>query len=125
MSSQKLLPSINLVPIPYLPKLDNPNKMTLVLDLDETLAHYFAVRHNVKIETPLGGNFVIRPGVFEFLSSLSNNYEIVIFTASMKNYADTILNYIDKNNYYIKHRLYRHHCTTTTHSTYKVFIKSS
>ena len=37
-------------------------------------------------------------------------YEIVIFTAAAKDYADFILNYIDKDRGYIDHRLYRQHC---------------
>ena len=35
-------------------------------------------------------------------------YEIVIFTAAVKDYADTILDTIDPN-HYISHRLYREH----------------
>lgn len=37
-------------------------------------------------------------------------YEVVIFTAAAKDYADFILNYIDKDRGYIDHRLYRQHC---------------
>ena len=32
------------IPIPYLPKV-NENTYTLVLDLDETLVHYFLVKY--------------------------------------------------------------------------------
>lgn len=46
---------------------------------------------------------------------MSQFYEIVIFTAAVKDYADFILNYIDKttpekSQNYISHRLYRDHC---------------
>lgn len=37
-------------------------------------------------------------------------YEIIIFTAAAQDYADFILNYIDKDHKYITHRLYRQHC---------------
>jgi TFIIF-interacting CTD phosphatase-like protein len=61
--------------IPFLQAIA-PDIYTLVLDLDETLVHYFF--------TPSGGCFLIRPHAFEFLESLSKMYELVIFTAAMK-----------------------------------------
>ena len=50
--------------------------------------------------------------MFEFLQKLSKIYEIVIFTAGIKEYADFILDRIDPNKLFIKHRLYRQHCQT-------------
>jgi len=91
----------NKVKKPFLPPNDNNSPYTLVLDLDETLVHFFY--------TPSGGTFFIRPGAMEFLKVLSEKYEIVIFTAGMKDYADNILDLIDPNSMLIKHRLYRHH----------------
>jgi Dullard-like phosphatase family protein len=41
---------------------------------------------------------------------MSKYYEIVIFTSGTKEYADGILEQIDRNKT-IKHRLYRNHCT--------------
>lgn len=41
---------------------------------------------------------------------MSEFYEVVIFTAALKDYADFILNIIDVKKI-IKHRLYRQHCT--------------
>ena len=38
---------------------------------------------------------LIRPGTEKFLEEMSKYYEIVIFTASVKDYADTILNQLD------------------------------
>jgi CTD small phosphatase-like protein 2 len=53
---------------------------------------------------------MVRPGVFEFIEEMSKCFEIVVFTSAMKDYADNILNDIDKNNR-ISYRLYRNHCT--------------
>lgn len=42
---------------------------------------------------------------------MSQLYEIIIFTAAAQDYADFILNYIDRDERkYINHRLYRTHC---------------
>jgi CTD small phosphatase-like protein 2 len=93
---------------PFLPKIDSKYKYTLVLDLDETIIHCLDQQEIVPL---------IRPGTKEFLSELSKYYEIVIFTASIKDYADTILNLIDKDKKWIRHRLYRKH-TTVLKNTY-------
>ena len=89
------------VPSPFLPSLKNLIKYTLVLDLDETLVHYFY--------TPSGGTFLIRPFCYHFLNEMSKLFEIVIFTAAMKDYADSILDVLDPDKKYIKFRLYRSH----------------
>ena len=93
-------------PSPFLPKLSpeqENNIYTLVLDLDETLVHF--------MYTPSGGTFLIRPYCFKFLELMSKYFEIVIFTAAMKEYADSILDIIDPEKKYINFRLYRHHTT--------------
>ena len=86
------------VQAPYLPPPKDPNCYTLVLDLDETLVHYY--------ESNGEGNFRIRPGCEKFLREMSENYEVVIFTAAMQDYADWVLDSIDKPKY-ISYRLYR------------------
>ena len=53
--------------------------------------------------------FIIRPGLDEFLQSVSLLYDIIIFTASLKQYVSPIINFIDKNNI-IKFRFYREDC---------------
>lgn len=88
------------VQTPFLPPCTD-DVYTLVLDLDETLVHFFY--------TPSGGTFLIRPGCFEFLKEMSKIYDIAIFTAAMKDYADNILDIIDPDKSLIKYRLYRHH----------------
>ena len=88
---------------PFLPPLQVCCNLgyTLVLDLDETLVHFFY--------TPSGGTFLIRPYCFEFLKKMSEIYEIVIFTAATKEYADSILDIIDPEKKLISQRLYRQH----------------
>ena len=66
---------LKLVDQPYLPTLKDPLTYTLVLDLDETLVHYY--------ETGNEGKFGIRPGCETFLREMAELYEVVIFTAAM------------------------------------------
>jgi len=49
----------------------------------------------------------IRPYAISFLKRMKKYFEIVVFTASDKAYADAILNEIDPDLEYISHRLYR------------------
>ena len=44
------------------------------------------------------------------LEKLATMYEILVFTAGEKDYADPILDYIDQNNVLFKKRLYRTDC---------------
>ena len=89
-------------------------EVTLVLDLDETLIHSTSVRTDPKDEEILVrvGNSLekyyvkLRPFLKEFLERLSKIFELVIFTASIKEYADKVIDYIDPDGY-IKRRFYR------------------
>ncbi len=45
-----------------------------------------------------------------FLEKMSRRFEFVIFTASISNYANNLLNAIDKMEY-MPFRLFREHCT--------------
>jgi TFIIF-interacting CTD phosphatase-like protein len=81
---------LQVVDSPYLPPLtekEQAKTYTLVLDLDETLAHYF--------EVGTEGKFLIRPGCQKFLKEMNKYYEIVIFTAAIKDYADWAINQFD------------------------------
>ena len=49
----------------------------------------------------------IRPYALTFLRKMAEIFEIVIFTASVKSYADAILDEIDPEGTLITHRLYR------------------
>lgn len=93
-------------------------KLTVVLDLDETLIHteltavpaanqISTLRYN---ETTCVFYVLHRPWLLEFLSAASSLFELVLFTASEKAYAEQILNFIDKDRKYLKHRLYRDSC---------------
>lgn len=66
-----------------------------MLDLDETLIHF-----NEEEDY-----FAVRPGCQDFLKHLSAHFEIVIFTASVQEYADWIIDQIDTEGH-ITHRLY-------------------
>ena len=55
-------------------------------------------------------NVKLRQHLEDALAYLSTMYEICVFTAGEKDYADAILNFIDEDRSIIKHRLYRHHC---------------
>ena len=104
--------------------LKNSTKKILLLDLDETLIHADFNNEYVnneinkydKIISFEDENEIISVGIFIrnglniFLKELSKDFIIGIFTASYKNYADAIINYIDPNKNYIKFRLYRDNC---------------
>ena len=75
---------------PYIKK-KSEKKYCLVLDLDETLIH--------NLNLPFGSYFFVRPGLFDFLEKLHDIFEIIVFTASKKNYAYSIINKIDYKNY--------------------------
>jgi Dullard-like phosphatase family protein len=101
------------------------HKQTILLDLDETLIHvdfenkykkhdailYFDnLDENGEIEKNIQINLILRPGLYKFLDFIKKYFEIFIYTASYKNYADTIIDYIEKDNKYFSLRLYRENC---------------
>ncbi|QCD76905.1 probable C-terminal domain small phosphatase [Vigna unguiculata] len=93
-------------------------RKTVFLDLDETLVHShpspppenfdFVVRPVIDGQ-PMDFYVVKRPGVDEFLETLASKYEIVVFTAALREYASMVLDRLDQNRY-ISHRLYRDSC---------------
>ena len=77
------------IKIPFLPPMDtNKYKYTLVLDLDETLVHYIEEkdRHYVQV----------RPFAEYFISEMGKYFELVIFTSAEEEYANIVLEEIDK-----------------------------
>ncbi|KAK6917737.1 FCP1 homology domain [Dillenia turbinata] len=103
---------------PLLPSLQSPAKRTIFLDLDETLIHSktdpppqkfdFIVRP--KINGEIMTFYVLkRPGVDEFLEKLREKFEVIVFTAGLREYASLVLDQLDEKSV-ISHRLYRDSC---------------
>jgi len=99
----------------------------LLLDLDETLIHTCLLRNNpdavLNYQAAPGEPYrqlpiKIRPHLKEFFAKLSPHYEIAIFTASAMTYAQTIINYIDKDKQYISTILSRENCMETRNGFY-------
>lgn len=100
-----------------LPKELDPNRKTLVLDLDETLVHSsleVVPDYDFHVKVNLDGSVLniyvlVRPGTYELLEKAAEHYEIVIFTASLKSYADPVIDFIDRTKV-VSSRLYRYNC---------------
>lgn len=111
---------------------------TLVLDLDETLIHSLAKGGRmssghmveVKLATPmttaltpggppttLGPQHPIlyyvhkRPHCDEFLRKVCKWYKLVVFTASVQEYADPVIDWLEQERKFFQARYYRQHCT--------------
>ncbi|GAM87216.1 hypothetical protein ANO11243_052380 [Dothideomycetidae sp. 11243] len=110
---------------------DAPKK-TLIVDLDETLIHSMAkggrmsTGHmvEVKFQGPIGaGGMVLgpqvpilyyvheRPHCHEFLRKVCKWYNLVVFTASVQEYADPVIDWLERERAYFVGRYYRQHCT--------------
>ena len=93
------------VPVPFLNNKSN-KPYTLVLDLDETLIHFKSNPNNES-----SGKIMIRPFLYDFLKNIKKDFELIIFTAATQDYADPIINAIEKDEKYFDYRLYRIHTT--------------
>lgn len=102
-----------------LPPLSCPAKKTIFLDLDETLVHsktdpapeHFDFTVRPKIDGQAITFYVLkRPGVDEFLREAAKDFELVVFTAGLKEYASLVLDRLDSKGDIISHRLYRDSC---------------
>lgn len=105
---------------PPRPLLQNKprKKKTLILDLDETLIHTLsrttAGGHMVEVKlNPIATlyNVLKRPYCDLFLETVGQWYNLVIFTASVKEYADPMIDWLEKDRAYFSQRFYRNHCT--------------
>lgn len=112
-----------------LPPTTDASKICLVLDLDETLVHSsFKPIPNpdfiipVEIDSIVHNVYVLkRPHVDHFLATVGPLFEVVIFTASLRKYADPVCDQLDppfqsqpqveqKFDKAILHRLFRESC---------------
>ena len=119
---------INKVDAPFIvspPK----KKYTLVLDLDETLIHLrqkkdvINIKNDVNIKINNTSDYFsdnydknrnkyllqFRVGLFSFLTILKPFYEIISFTSATREYADVIINEIEKSRKYFDYKFYREH----------------
>ena len=91
--------------------------MCLVLDLDETLVHSsFKPVPNADYVIPVdidGRQLEVyvtkRPYLDEFMAAIKDDFEVVVFTASLSKYAYPLLDALDKHKC-IKWRLFREAC---------------
>jgi len=91
-------------------------KKCLVLDLDETLVHssFQSIDCSFAISIELDGieygvSVLKRPFVDEFIVECAKLYELVIFTASLPEYANPVIDRLDSKGL-IKSRLFRESC---------------
>ena len=89
-----------------------------MLDLDETLVHC-SIEPIPKADLTFPVNFNgveytvyvrKRPHFEHFMRSVSDKFEVTIFTASQEVYAKKLLDILDPEGKYIKYRLYRDSC---------------
>ena len=119
---------INKVDAPFLVS-PSKKKYTLVLDLDETLIHLrqkkdiINIKNDVNIKINNTSDYFydnydkdknkyllqFRVGLFSFLTILKPFYEIISFTSATREYADVIINEIEKNRKFFDHKFYREH----------------
>jgi CTD small phosphatase-like protein 2 len=100
------------------PKCAGTPRVTLVLDLDETLVHASTEPvANPDILFPVTWNNIDyrvyamkRPYLEEFLDAAAQLFEVVVFTASQRVYANKLLDVIDPTYRWFRHRLFRDSC---------------
>jgi len=104
----------------------DPLRKQLVLDLDETLissSQKHANKHDFSVRVYFGGipaTFYVRkrPHVEQFLETVSQWFEVIVFTASLSPYANAVIDKIDPKRR-ISRRLYRQSCTNKSGSYVK------
>ncbi|KAF2273240.1 uncharacterized protein EI97DRAFT_436296 [Westerdykella ornata] len=107
-----------------------PHPKTLVLDLDETLIHStahggrYTTGRMVEVKAPsigpdgrtIGPPVPVlyyvhkRPHCDEFLKKVSRWYNLIIFTASIQEYADPVIDWLETERKYFAGRYYRNDC---------------
>ena len=82
-----------------LPEFDSKKyKLTVFIELDETLVHYCEENDNYFVKVRLGSE--------NFLEYIKSFCEIIIITTSSKEYSDIIIDNLNKKGNVIKHRIY-------------------
>ena len=115
---------IKSVKVPFLSPFKNDENyiLTIILDLDGTLIYDQNIEVNYEEEEEeeddednkhqKNNDIILRPRILEFLDKLLElKCELIIFTSSVKQRADEVINIIEKNKRYFNGRLYREHCT--------------
>ncbi|XP_068144100.1 CTD nuclear envelope phosphatase 1 [Drosophila tropicalis] len=117
--------------------LANISRKTLVLDLDETLIHScyndpdtndsvgcsqvpdqavpdFIITVDIEEISSITFQVYKRPHVDEFLDFVSKWYDLVIYTASLEEYASEVVDRLDAGRGILPRRFYRQHCRSST-----------
>lgn len=76
-------------------------KLTVVLDMDETLLHV-TQRDDNQVDV------ISRPDVYWFLHYIMKKYDVILYTAGTEEYATNVLRILDPA-YHIKNRYFRQH----------------
>ena len=140
MVGSKIVYDKNVKPIYFLhdnkdSKLQHPKKKRkklLVLDLDETQLHVktptellpHAQEHHKEIKVTLSNGVKMkmylfyRPYLFKFLQNMTEYFEIVVFTASSKNYAEPIIKVLNAEKKQVKGMFFRENCLTNEYGNY-------
>ncbi|KAF5830891.1 hypothetical protein DUNSADRAFT_13901 [Dunaliella salina] len=104
-------------------------KLTVLLDLDGTLITSFPPKRAPRVPpsmrthlvgvgsklNPLGVFVVERPELRQFLQSVAEFAEIVVYTAGFEDYAKPIIDAVDPKREFIMHTLYRDSTLATEH----------
>ena len=108
----------------------NPStqKKVIIFDMDETLIHCVDDLESevpdvvLNITFPNGeiveAGINVRPFAIESLKEANKKYQVAVFTASHKFYADVVLDYLDPKRELIHYRLYRDSCFQTEDGVY-------
>lgn len=113
------VPKLNSNDYSTLVGLDRTKKL-LILDLDETLVHSdiqeefndhdFEAEIETESDLTTKLKVLVRPHTTEFLEYASKKFNLLLFTAGVKSYVDSIMKFIDPKDTYFKLKLYRDSC---------------
>jgi len=111
--------SAKVIPQLFLPEYKfDPSKVMLVLDIDETIVHSSLTQIrgcHFAIDVPYKGRrhkvyVTLRPHLRTFLRFIATRFETCVFTASIHEYAEALMNKIDPRGKLGSMRLHREHC---------------